>query len=57
MHPNEKFQERKESMRRQRTEAEQRRRDELRDGYTKLKYVLPPSNQKGSKVSFLKEGG
>ncbi|KAJ7939713.1 hypothetical protein B0H13DRAFT_1586834 [Mycena leptocephala] len=55
MHPNGKFQERKESMRRQRIEAEQRRRDELRDGYTNLKDVLPPSNQKGSKVSLLKE--
>ncbi|KAF5392594.1 hypothetical protein D9757_002278 [Collybiopsis confluens] len=37
---------RKEATRRQRIEAEQRRRDELRDGYAKLKDVLPVSNQK-----------
>ncbi|KAJ7868093.1 hypothetical protein B0H14DRAFT_2572582 [Mycena olivaceomarginata] len=55
MHSKKKIQERKESMRRQRIEAEQRRRDELRDGYTKLRDVLPPSNQKGSKVSLLTE--
>lgn len=44
---------RKEATRRQRIEAEQRRRDELRDGYAKLKDVLPPTNQKSSKVSLL----
>jgi hypothetical protein len=44
---------RKEATRRQRIEAEQRRRDELRDGYAKLKEVLPVSNQKSSKVSLL----
>ncbi|CAK5264351.1 unnamed protein product, partial [Mycena citricolor] len=44
---------RKEATRRQRIEAEQRRRDELRDGYAKLKDVLPLSNQKSSKVSLL----
>jgi len=44
---------RKEATRRQRIEAEQRRRDELRDGYAKLKEVLPISNQKSSKVSLL----
>ncbi|KAL0580695.1 hypothetical protein V5O48_001336 [Marasmius crinis-equi] len=44
---------RKEATRRQRIEAEQRRRDELRDGYAKLKDVLPVSNQKSSKVSLL----
>ncbi|KAG2022798.1 hypothetical protein CC2G_000522 [Coprinopsis cinerea AmutBmut pab1-1] len=44
---------RKEATRRQRIEAEQRRRDELRDGYARLKEVLPISNQKSSKVSLL----
>ena len=47
---------RKEATRRQRIEAEQRRRDELRDGYAKLKEVLPISNQKSSKVSLLERG-
>ncbi|KAJ7884294.1 hypothetical protein B0H14DRAFT_2700558 [Mycena olivaceomarginata] len=46
-------QNRKEAMRRQRIEAEQRRRDELRDRYAKLKDVLPVSTQKSSKVSLL----
>jgi hypothetical protein len=44
---------RREEIRRQRIESEQRRRDELRDGYRKLKDVLPSSNQKSSKVSLL----
>ncbi|KAJ3773687.1 hypothetical protein FB446DRAFT_516934 [Lentinula raphanica] len=44
---------RKEATRKQRIEAEQRRRDELRDGYAKLKDVLPVSNQKSSKVSLI----
>lgn len=44
---------RKEATRKQRIEAEQRRRDELREGYARLKNVLPPSNQKSSKVSLL----
>lgn len=44
---------RKEATRRQRIEAEQRRRDELREGYAKLKDVLPITNQKSSKVSLL----
>ena len=47
---------RKEATRRQRIEAEQRRRDELRDGYARLKEVLPVSNQKSSKVSLLERG-
>lgn len=47
---------RKEATRRQRIEAEQRRRDELRDGYARLKDVLPISNQKSSKVSLLERG-
>ena len=47
---------RKEATRRQRIEAEQRRRDELRDGYARLKDVLPTSNQKSSKVSLLDRG-
>lgn len=47
---------RKEATRRQRIEAEQRRRDELREGYARLKDVLPLSNQKSSKVSLLERG-
>lgn len=47
---------RKEATRKQRIEAEQRRRDELREGYAKLKEVLPVSNQKSSKVSLLERG-
>jgi len=44
---------RREEVRKQRIESEQRRRDELRDGYRRLKDVLPVSNQKSSKVSLL----
>lgn len=44
---------RRETIRKQRIESEQRRRDELRDGYAKLKDTLPASNQKASKVSLL----
>ena len=44
---------RKESTRRQRIQAEQRRRDELRDGYSRLKDVLPITNSKSSKVSLI----
>lgn len=44
---------RRETIRKQRIESEQRRRDELRDGYAKLKDTLPASNQKSSKVSLL----
>ncbi|KAG6879451.1 hypothetical protein C0992_002582 [Termitomyces sp. T32_za158] len=44
---------RRETIRRQRIESEQRRRDELRDGYARLKETLPASNQKSSKVSLL----
>lgn len=44
---------RREEVRRQRIESEQRRRDELRDGYRRLKDVLPVSNQKSSKVALL----
>lgn len=44
---------RRENIRRQRIESEQRRRDELRDGYARLKDTLPASNQKASKVSLL----
>ena len=49
-------QRRREEIRRQRIESEQRRRDELRDGYRRLKDVLPVSNQKSSKVSLLDRG-
>ena len=44
---------RRDEVRRQRIESEQRRRDELRDGYSKLREVLPSSNQKASKISLL----
>lgn len=44
---------RRETIRRQRIESEQRRRDELREGYRRLKDALPVSNQKSSKVSLL----
>ncbi|KJA28464.1 hypothetical protein HYPSUDRAFT_197325 [Hypholoma sublateritium FD-334 SS-4] len=44
---------RREIVRKQRIESEQRRRDELRDGYNRLKDTLPPTNQKTSKVSLL----
>ena len=47
---------RREAVRRQRIESEQRRRDELRDGYARLKAVLPPSTAKSSKVSLLDRG-
>lgn len=47
---------RRETIRKQRIESEQRRRDELRDGYTRLKETLPTSNQKSSKVSLLDRG-
>jgi len=47
---------RRETIRKQRIESEQRRRDELRDGYARLKDTLPASNQKSSKVSLLDRG-
>lgn len=43
----------KEGVRRQRIESEQRRRDDLREGYARLKDALPQSNQKGSKCVLL----
>ncbi|KAF8528313.1 hypothetical protein JB92DRAFT_808248 [Gautieria morchelliformis] len=42
-----------EETRLQRMESEQRRRDELRNGYARLKSALPVSNQKSSKISLL----
>ena len=47
---------RKEAIRKQHIEAEQRQRDELREGYARLKDVLPLSNQKSRKVSILEQG-
>jgi chromosome segregation ATPase len=44
---------RRETIRKQRIESEQRRRDELREGYARLRETLPTSNQKASKVSLL----
>lgn len=43
----------REEIRKQRIESEQRRRDELREGYRRLKDALPSSNQKSSKVALL----
>jgi hypothetical protein len=43
---------RRDEIRRQRIELEQRRRDELRDSYRRLKDALPVANQKSGKVSF-----
>ncbi|EUC60797.1 helix loop helix DNA-binding domain protein, partial [Rhizoctonia solani AG-3 Rhs1AP] len=40
-------------IRRQRIESEQRRRDDLREGFACLKNVLPVSNQEGSKMPLL----
>ncbi|KIK26832.1 hypothetical protein PISMIDRAFT_634734 [Pisolithus microcarpus 441] len=44
---------RRETICNQRIESEQRRRDELWDGYCRLTDALPVSNQKSSKVSLL----
>ncbi|KAJ6467931.1 hypothetical protein DFH09DRAFT_508316 [Mycena vulgaris] len=44
---------RRERIRQERIETEQRHRDELRDGYIRLKKVLPDSNVKSSKASLL----
>lgn len=44
---------RKETVRKQRIESEQKRRDDLRDGYSRLKEILPASSQKSSKVVLL----
>ncbi len=41
---------------RTRIESEQRRRDELREGFTKLKNSLPVSGQRASKTSLLDRG-
>ena len=43
-------------MRKQRIESEQKRRDDLRDGYQRLKEILPASSQKSSKVVLLERG-
>ncbi|WWD04915.1 hypothetical protein V865_002986 [Kwoniella europaea PYCC6329] len=43
----------REDVRKARIESEQRRRDELREGFKRLKEALPPSNQRASKVSLL----
>lgn len=44
---------RRETIRKQRIQSEQRRRDELRDGYVRLKEILPQTSQKSSKVTLL----
>nr|XP_019045588.1 hypothetical protein I302_05978 [Kwoniella bestiolae CBS 10118]OCF24518.1 hypothetical protein I302_05978 [Kwoniella bestiolae CBS 10118] len=43
----------REDVRKARIESEQRRRDELREGFRRLKEALPQSNQRASKVSLL----
>jgi hypothetical protein len=43
---------RREDIRRRRIESERRRRDDLREGFARLKDVLPVSNQKGSKMAL-----
>nr|XP_018262326.1 uncharacterized protein I303_05342 [Kwoniella dejecticola CBS 10117]OBR84484.1 hypothetical protein I303_05342 [Kwoniella dejecticola CBS 10117] len=43
----------REDVRKARIESEQRRRDELREGFKRLKDALPQSNQRASKVSLL----
>lgn len=43
----------REDIRKARIESEQRRRDELREGFTLLKETLPPTNQRASKASLL----
>lgn len=46
----------KEAARRQKVESSRRRRDELRNGYTRLKDILPISNQRDTKISTLERG-
>ncbi|OCF42029.1 hypothetical protein I317_04115 [Kwoniella heveanensis CBS 569] len=43
----------REDVRKARIESEQRRRDELREGFRRLKDALPVTNQRSSKVSLL----
>ncbi|WVQ96727.1 hypothetical protein IAU59_003834 [Kwoniella sp. CBS 9459] len=43
----------REDVRKARIESEQRRRDELREGFRRLKDALPVTNQRASKVSLL----
>lgn len=47
---------RKEDARQQRMNAEQRRRDQLRDGYDRLQSVLPQAREKLSKVKLIECG-
>jgi hypothetical protein len=47
---------RRETVCKQRIESKQHRRDELREGYSRLQESLPPLNQKASKVSLLGRG-
>lgn len=44
---------RREEIRRQRIDSEQKRRDELREGFGRLKEVLPRTTQKSSKIVIL----
>ncbi|KAF9061245.1 hypothetical protein BDP27DRAFT_366083 [Rhodocollybia butyracea] len=43
----------REAVRRERIEADQKRRDNLRDGFASLRSTLPPTNQKSSKTKVL----
>ncbi|KAL1412899.1 hypothetical protein Q8F55_000648 [Vanrija albida] len=47
---------RREEVRNARIESEQRRRNELREGFERLRDVLPPSNQRVSKALLLDRG-
>jgi Helix-loop-helix DNA-binding domain len=50
------LEQRREDARRQRQNAEQRRRDQLRDGYDRLQSVLPSAKEKMSKVRLIECG-
>lgn len=46
----------REEVRRSRILSEQRRRNELREGFERLREALPPSNQRTSKANILDRG-
>ena len=54
--PRSTLEQRREDARRQRQNAEQRRRDQLRDGYDRLQSVLPGAKEKMSKVRLIECG-
>jgi hypothetical protein len=55
-YPHSSSEQRKEDARQQRMNAEQRRRDQLRDGYDRLQSVLPQAREKLSKVKLIECG-